>query len=213
MLVLSAASNPFSRFPVEILRAEGFNLFAAKDVSIVTPDTLNAFDVVIVGDIRSPPPRSRTLTNWVNAGGTLIALRPSKLLASLLGLTDAGGTLSNTYLKVNNASGAGVGITGETIQFHGTADRYTLNGATAVATLYSNANSATSNPAVTTRTVGGNGGRRHRLHVRPRALGRLHAPGQSGMVGPGARRHPRRSARTTCSSEPRRATCSPTGWT
>jgi PKD repeat protein len=159
VLVLSAASNPFSRFPVEILRAEGFNLFAAKDVSIVTPDTLNAFDVVIVGDIPLTSAQVTNLTNWVNAGGTLIALRPSKLLASLLGLTDAGGTLSNTYLKVNNASGAGVGITGETIQFHGTADRYTLNGATAVATLYSNANSATSNPAVTTRTVGGNGGR------------------------------------------------------
>jgi large repetitive protein len=159
VLVLSAASNPFSRYPVEILRAEGFNLFSAKDVSIVTPDTLNAFDVVIVGDIPLTSTQITNLTNWVNAGGTLIALRPSKQLASLLGLTDAGATLTNTYLKVNNTSGAGVGITGEIIQFHGTADRYTLNGATAVATLYSNATTATSNPAVTTRTVGANGGR------------------------------------------------------
>ncbi len=52
----------------------------------------------------------------------------------------------------------GAGIVGETIQFHGAADRYTLAGATSVATLYSNATTATSNPAVTTRNVGSSGG-------------------------------------------------------
>ena len=44
------------------------------------------------------------------------------------------------------------------MQFHGTADRYTLNGATAVAMLYSNATTATTNPAVTLRSVGSSGG-------------------------------------------------------
>ena len=44
------------------------------------------------------------------------------------------------------------------MQFHGTADRYTLNGATSVATLYSTATTATSNPAVTLRSVGASGG-------------------------------------------------------
>ena len=44
------------------------------------------------------------------------------------------------------------------MQYHGTADRYTLNGATAVATLYSNATTATPNPAVTLRSVGSSGG-------------------------------------------------------
>ena len=52
----------------------------------------------------------------------------------------------------------GAGIVGSTIQYHGTADRYTLNGATAVATLYSNATTATTNPAVTLRSVGSSGG-------------------------------------------------------
>ncbi len=97
-------------------------------------------------------------TTWVNAGGNLIAMRPDKQLAGLLGLTDAGSTLSEGYLLVNTASGPGKGIVGETIQYHGTADRYTLNGATSVATLYSNATTATSNPAVSLRSVGSNGG-------------------------------------------------------
>ena len=52
----------------------------------------------------------------------------------------------------------GAGIVGSTIQFHGTADRYSLNGATSVATLYSNATTATTAPAVTLRSVGSSGG-------------------------------------------------------
>ena len=58
----------------------------------------------------------------------------------------------------------------------------------AVATLYSDAVTATSNPAVTPAR------RRHRrrpggrVHLRPRALGRLHAPGQPGVGRPEARR-------------------------
>ena len=74
---------------------------------------------------------------WVSGGGNLIAMRPDKKLAGLLGITDAGTTLANAYLKVNTATQPGTGITGETIQFHGTADRYNLGGASAVAQLYS----------------------------------------------------------------------------
>ena len=98
-------------------------------------------------------------TDWVNAGGNLIAMRPDKQLAGLLGLDRRGGDARRTrYLLVDTGAGAGRGIVGQTIQFHGTADRYTLSGATAVATLYSNATTATSNPAVTLRSVGTSGG-------------------------------------------------------
>jgi hypothetical protein len=92
-------------------------------------------------------------STWVTGGGNLIAMRPDKRFASLLGLTDVGTTLSDAYLLVNTATPPGTGIVNQTIQFHGTADRYTLNGATSVATLYSNTTTATANPAVTTRAV------------------------------------------------------------
>ena len=87
-------------------------------------------------------------------GGNLIAMRPDKQLAGLLGLTDAAATLADAYLLVNTATTPGAGIVNQTMQFHGIADRYTLSGATAVATLYSNATTATANPAVTVRKVG-----------------------------------------------------------
>ncbi len=158
VLVVSNAANSFSRYPVELLRAEGLNLFAARDLSTVTATILNSYDVVVLGETPLTAAQVTMFTTWVNAGGTLIAMRPSKLLARLMGLTDAASTLSNQYLKVNN-TGAGVGIVAETMQFHGTADLYTLSGATAIATLYSAASTSTPNPAVTTRTVGAYGGR------------------------------------------------------
>ncbi len=124
----------------------------------ITPAYLDFFDVIVLGDAPLTVAQVTMLTAWVNAGGNLIALRPDKQLAGLLGLTDAGTTLANGYLLVNTASAPGAGIVGQTMQFHGTADRYTLSGATSVATLYSSATTATTNPAVTLRSVGSNGG-------------------------------------------------------
>jgi hypothetical protein len=159
ILVISTTTNPFSRYAVEMLRAEGLNEFAAKDLTQVTAGDLNNYDVVVLGEMSLTSAQTTMFTNWVNAGGTLIAFKPSTQLSSLLGITKVTGSLSDAYLLVNTASGPGVGIVNQTIQFHGTSDLYTLNGATSLATLYSNATTATTNPAVTLRVVGSNGGR------------------------------------------------------
>ena len=137
--MISNAANPFSRYFAEILRAEGLNEFTATDISNVTPATLNAHDVAILGDGALSPAQAQMLSDWVQAGGNLIASRPDPQLAGLLGLTPAGSPLSNEYLKVDTASGPGAGIVGQTIQYHGAADRYTLSGAQEIATLYSDA--------------------------------------------------------------------------
>jgi hypothetical protein len=93
-------------------------------------------------------------TDWVTAGGNLIAMRPDKQLAGLLGLADANATLAEGYLQVDTSVAPGTGIVAETMQYHGTADRYTAAGATTIATLFSSATTGTTNPAVTVRTVG-----------------------------------------------------------
>lgn len=119
---------------------------------------LGGYDVVVLGEMSLTSTQVTMFTNWVNGGGNLIAMRPDKQLAGLLGLSDAVTTLSNAYMLVNTATAPGAGIVGQTMQFHGTADRYTLNGATSVATLYSNATTGTASPAVTLRSVGPSGG-------------------------------------------------------
>ena len=100
--------------------------------------------------------KSQCCDTWVAGGGKLIAFRPDKALAALCGLTDTvpSGTISEGYLGVNTTTSIGQGVVGDTIQFHGTADQYTLSGATTLATLYSNATTATAYPAITRYTRG-----------------------------------------------------------
>jgi uncharacterized protein (DUF2345 family) len=154
ILVIASTANPFSRYYAEILRTEGFNAFSVTDISQVSAATLANYDMVILGEMSLTAAQVTMFSDWVSLGGNLIAMRPDKKLAGLLGLTDANSTLSEGYLLVNTSAGLGAGIVGETMQFHGTADRYTLSGATSIAMLYTNAVNATTNPAVTLRSFG-----------------------------------------------------------
>jgi hypothetical protein len=159
VLVIAKSTNAFSRYYAEILRNEGINEFAVKDVANVSAATLASYDVAILGDFALTSAQVTMLSDWVNGGGDLVAMHPDKQLAGLLGLTDSGANLANAYLKVDTSKAPGAGIVGQTMQFHGTADRYALNGATSVADLYSTASGATTSPAVSVRSVGSNGGR------------------------------------------------------
>jgi hypothetical protein len=154
ILVLTSGNANFGTYYAEILRNEGFNAFTVADVSSISAATLAAYDVVILAKATLNATQVTALTNWVNTGGNLVAMAPDAQLAPLLGLTSAGSQLSNGYLLVDTANTVGNGIVNQTMQFHGSADRYTLNGASALATLYSSATAATTNPAVTLRSVG-----------------------------------------------------------
>jgi large repetitive protein len=192
VLIVSNTLNPFSRYMVEILRAQGYTEFEAMDISEVTPAILLNYDVVLLGNMTASSGLVSMLTPWVNAGGTLIAQHPSSLLWPLMGITASGTVLSDAYVLVNTTSGLpGAGIVNQTIQYHGPADEYTLSGATSLATLYSSAATATIFPAVTTNSIGANGGKTiafaydlARSVVTTRqgnpALVGLHLDGQSG---------------------------------
>lgn len=158
ILVVTTGQNELGTYYAEILRAEGLNLFSVVDIAAVTSSLLASHDVAIVAEMPLTSSQVAMFTDWVTAGGNLIAMRPDKLLAPLLGLSDAGATLSNAYLLVDASEPPGAGLVDETIQFKGTADRYTVSDATVVATLYSGRTAATSSPAVTLRSVGLLGG-------------------------------------------------------
>ena len=158
MLVLTSSSNRFGLYLGEILRNEGLNAFTTLDVSQMSSSVLNSFRVVVLAETSLSTGQVTTLTNWVNAGGNLVAMRPDKKLASLLGLVTASGTTANAYMRVNTGTTPGAGITSASMQYHGTSDRYLALGATTVATLYSSSGTATLFPAVTLRSVGSSGG-------------------------------------------------------
>jgi hypothetical protein len=156
--VVTSDANRSSTYLVEIMRAEGLNEFANIKNTAVSAAVLASYDVVVLGDVTITDAQVTALTDWVNAGGNLIAMRPDPRLLGLAGLSAATGTVSEGYLAVSSATEPGAGITTATMQFHGSANRYTLNGATSVAALYTTATTAAGNPAVTLRAVGTNGG-------------------------------------------------------
>jgi hypothetical protein len=158
ILVVSTTANPFSRYYAEILRAEGLNEFAVADLSTVSAATLSTYNVVILGEATLTTAQVTMFSDWVNGGGNLICMRPDKKLAALLGLTVQSTTLANGYVLVDTTTAPGTGIVSQTMQFHGTADVYTVAGATSVAMLYSTASAGTPNPALTLNNVGPNGG-------------------------------------------------------
>ena len=95
----------------------------------------------------------------------------------------------------------GAGITADTMQYHGSADRYSAQpGTSVVATLYSTATTATSHPAVSLRTVGTNGGQVAAFTYNlPQSI-TLTRQGNPDWVTKTARPAAVRPVRTTCST-------------
>jgi hypothetical protein len=155
--VVTDSSNPFGRYYAEILRAEGLNEFDVTSTQDLAA-TLASHQVVLLATTSVDATQASQLATWVTNGGNLIAMRPNQQLASLLGLGADGGDLTNGYVGVATGSPPGAGITADTMQFHGTADRRPVTTATRVATLYDDADSATSGAAVSLRSVGTAGG-------------------------------------------------------
>ena len=147
ILVVTSNGDGFGSYLPEILRGEGLDEFDVAEVGSVGPQTLAAHDVVVLGHTSLSDAQVAMFSAWVQGGGNLVAMRPDKKLAGLLGLVDAGGTRDE-----GNLTSVAGGVTGASMRFHGSADLYGLAGASTVATLDNG------RPAVTLRDVGGAGG-------------------------------------------------------
>ncbi|QDE90539.1 hypothetical protein BHS06_17090 [Myxococcus xanthus] len=156
VLVATAPGNPFTDYLREILEAEGIAAFATTDAgNLGVSVSLDDYKVLVLGEQTLSAAQVTLITDWVTAGGSLIALRPAANLQSLLGLNASQGTQANGYILVNDTQAPGAGITAETMQYHGLADKRTVaTGTRTVATLYSDATTATTFTAVSQRTVG-----------------------------------------------------------
>ena len=154
LIIVNVSSGSFSRYTGEILKAEGFNEFQMAEMGQANTTYLTSFDTVILTTMSLTTSQATMIETFVSAGGNLIAFMPDSKLASLFGLSPAGTTISEGYIKVDNTTDIGKGIVTDTIQFHGSADDYNLDGAAVVAALYSDAATPTPYPAVTTHNFG-----------------------------------------------------------
>jgi hypothetical protein len=158
VLVVTDRADAFGGYYAEILRAEGLNEFAVTDTTGLSAATLARHQVVLLAQTTLTDAQEALLSAWVHHGGNLIAMRPDARLDGLLGLRAGTAELTDGYLAVATRSAAGAGIAAATMQFHGTADLRAADDTTVVARLYSDADTATSAPAVTLRKVGTAGG-------------------------------------------------------
>ena len=155
VLVLTDPSNSFSDdYCDALLKTEGLPECAATDAgNLGSSFPLSGYRTVILAD-GTPLSSSQVslISSWVTGGGMLIAMRPNDNLDPLLGIGRTAGTISDAYYKVDPAQLPGIET--QTMQYHGQADEHALTGATALATLFTGANTASSNPAITRNTVG-----------------------------------------------------------
>lgn len=158
-VLVVAAPDTRDAYLAEILRAEGLNSFDTVSPGNLTADMLDQHRVVIVGASISTGEHVPLLESWVSDGGNLVTLRPQGRLAELAGLTPTGEILEDAYLKVDTSRTPGRGITAELMQFHGTADRYTMAPRTqSIAELYADEDRPMDIPAVTLRATPGQTG-------------------------------------------------------
>ena len=155
ILILGTNSN-FGAYTAEILRAEGFNEFLIDSVTDKKLNLafLNRFDIVILTETDISKSQKAMFSDYVKAGGNLIAFRPEKQLDEIFGIKSENGSIKEGYLKIDVSGGIGKGLVSETIQFHGKSDTYKLDGAERIACLFKNAIDSTPFPSVVLNSYG-----------------------------------------------------------
>jgi hypothetical protein len=161
VLVLSdgASANPFGNYFTEIMRGEGLMGFEHRDrASLAAEDhpALHSYAAILLAEMSLTANERELLRDYVARGGVLIGARPESGLGDVFGIEFAGNRPERMlqYFAVDPSARAGAGITQGPLQYHGVAANYNLQGATALAHLYANANTASSYPAVTTHQFG-----------------------------------------------------------
>lgn len=160
VLLVTDAGRPMTLYLGEILRAEGFPSFDQVDESVLAGSDLRRRALVVVGDATLSAGAVAHLADFAESGpgAHLVLMRPTAAtLLSLAGLSTKTGELAGGYVDVDTTTAPGLGITGETMQFHGAADRYSSSTGVEVAELFSDATTATGDPAVVISAVTGGG--------------------------------------------------------
>ena len=155
-ILILGTREDFSLYTREILKAEGFNnLYDIKLLSQWerSPSILNEYKAVILGASDIPDMLFGLIDEYVKSGGGLIAFKPCQKLAPIAGLAKTSGTLDDAYIKLS-PGGLTAGLVDDTMQFHGSADLYILNGARQIAALCADARTPTAHPAVTLNEYG-----------------------------------------------------------
>jgi large repetitive protein len=155
ILVLATESD-YGTYTGEILKTEGYNEFRIDSLTggKVTKSYLGQFDLVVLTESKIDNPTKKMILEYVKNGGNLIAFRPDTTLCELFGIIPAGGHISEGYIGIDSATALGKSVTGEIIQFHGIADKYSVDSGKTDAVLYFDPATKSDFPAVVSNNYG-----------------------------------------------------------
>lgn len=155
-ILVVAGTADFGTYTCEILKAEGFNEFLLDSLTDekVTASYLREFDLVILSESKINPHSMKLILEYVNNGGNLIAFRPDTSLAEIFGITSSEGEITEGYIGIDTNTKQGKSLTSKTMQFHGTADKYLVNSAKTIASLFSDKASKREFPGVVSNNYG-----------------------------------------------------------
>ncbi len=149
-VLILGSDQGFGTYTTEILKAEGLNEFELDSLSDsrVTSGYLKEFSVVILTETPVDDAARMKLTEFVSSGGNLIAFCPDPELAGLFGLVADGQYIKEGYIALDEKGDYGGLIKGKKIRFHGTADKYILNGGKEIAKMFEDRVSEEGYPAI-----------------------------------------------------------------
>ena len=155
MLILTQPgnrANTYGPYTTAVLKAEGFADLDVKPIGRESLAQLDVYDAVIVTPCLPRRAYVERLVSYVKAGGRLIALRPSRLLALELGLAPTDTAAFPAYVRPLPGSSISAGVPHESVQTHLPADNYEPlqlpAGAREIARIFVEADVETSYPAV-----------------------------------------------------------------
>ena len=149
-VLLIATPHGFGTYTEEILKTEGFRGIDIDSLNSekISVSYLSKYDLVILTESKIGQNKERIVREFVEKGGNLIAFRPDPELAGLFGIIPNQGILSEGYIRIDSKTPQGKGIVSNALQFHGTADLYTLDEGEEIAALYSDRRSEEGYPGV-----------------------------------------------------------------
>lgn len=150
----STAADRYQFFVPELLCTEGLNGFQVAPLSELTASFLSHYTAVVLPRLPLSSTQAALLQSYVESGGTLVGFRPDAQLAAVFGVSPLGSLLPEAWLQIHTGTPEGFGLTSQVLRYHGVADRYALNGARALATLYTTHTAATTSPAATVNSFG-----------------------------------------------------------
>ena len=137
-ILVLATDTDFGTYTGELLKTEGFNEFILDSLADrqVNKTYLEQFDLVILAQTQISQSGKELLTGYVKKGGNLIAFHPDTTISEIFGLIPARGNITEGYIGIDTTISPGFGITPTSLQFHGTANKYEVNSATIIASLF-----------------------------------------------------------------------------